>query len=60
MSNLIQIKYLGQAGFVIKQAEKSFVIDPYLSNYVVESGIGAAELFSREFAAPVTPSQLTG
>jgi L-ascorbate 6-phosphate lactonase len=60
MDKLIQIKYLGQAGFVVRQGENSFVIDPYLSNYVVEGGIGSAELFSREFAPPILPSDITG
>lgn len=58
MGELIQLKYLGQAGFIVKTNSQSFVMDPYLSNYVVESGAGSAELFSREFPAPVKPGEV--
>jgi L-ascorbate metabolism protein UlaG (beta-lactamase superfamily) len=49
---LLGLTYLGQAGFWVKNGSTQFLIDPYLSNYVVDGGIGAAELFSREFPAP--------
>ena len=58
--DLNEITYLGQAGFWIKNQSSNFLIDPYLSNYVVESGIGSAELFSREYPAPVTMSDMAG
>ncbi|MEA5079134.1 MAG: MBL fold metallo-hydrolase [Anaerolineaceae bacterium] len=60
MEDLIHLQYLGQAGFVVETKTQKFVIDPYLSNYVVEGGIGSAEMFSREFPVPVQPDQLRG
>ena len=48
-----EITYLGQAGFLLDQDGQRILIDPYLSNYVVDGGIGSAELFSREFPAPL-------
>jgi L-ascorbate 6-phosphate lactonase len=57
--NLIRITSLGQAGFIISQRECTFIIDPYLSNYVVDSGVGSAELFSREFEPPIQPKNLS-
>ena len=56
--NLIEITFLGQAGFLFKYGDDSFLIDPYLSNYVVDSGIGSAELFSRQFPAPLAVTDL--
>lgn len=60
MEDLIHLQYLGQAGFVVEANSQKFIIDPYLSNYVVEGGIGSAEMFSREFPVPVQPDQLAG
>ena len=55
---LIKFTFLGQAGFLIRDSSHEFLIDPYLSNYVVDSGIGPAEVFSREFPAPMSPADL--
>ena len=52
-NELIEFTFLGQAGFLIGRGKDSFLIDPYLSNYVVEKGIGPADLFSREYPAPL-------
>ena len=57
--DLNEIIYLGQAGFWIKNEKQNFLIDPYLSNYVVTSGIGSAESFSREFPAPFQPEKMS-
>jgi L-ascorbate metabolism protein UlaG (beta-lactamase superfamily) len=48
----IEFTFLGQAGFIIVFGDLDILIDPYLSNYVVDSGIGSKELFSREFPPP--------
>ncbi len=56
----MEFQYLGQAGFLLKQQSFCFMIDPYLSNYVVTSGIGDAEHFSRAFPAPIDPRSLYG
>jgi L-ascorbate 6-phosphate lactonase len=56
----MKITYLGQAGFLMEDQTMRFLIDPYLSNYVVTSGAGSAELFSREFQAPLAAQDLTG
>ena len=53
MADFLELKFLGQAGFVINHGDDHFMIDPYLSNYVVDSGIGQAELFSRAFPPPL-------
>jgi L-ascorbate metabolism protein UlaG (beta-lactamase superfamily) len=52
------LTFLGQAGFLIEIKRHRFLIDPYLSNYVVSSGIGSAEYFSREFKPPFSPTEL--
>ncbi|HCS39808.1 MAG TPA: hypothetical protein DIW44_09530 [Anaerolineaceae bacterium] len=57
---MLQLKYLGQAGFQIITHSLCFMIDPYLSNYVVTSGIGDAEHFNRAFAPPMEPQTLRG
>ncbi|MHC1741186.1 MAG: MBL fold metallo-hydrolase [Anaerolineaceae bacterium] len=57
--SLIHFTFLGQAGFLIQFEKCRILIDPYLSNYVVDGGIGPAELFSREFPAPIQLSELT-
>ncbi len=56
----MEFKYLGQAGFQIVCDQHIFLVDPYLSNYVVTSGIGDAEHFSRAFPAPIDPAALRG
>lgn len=54
----MKIMFLGQAGFLIEGNGTRFIIDPYLSNFVVDSGIGNAKLFSREFPAPIQTDKL--
>lgn len=54
----MKLTFLGQAGFLIEFEEMRFLIDPYLSDYVVSSGIGSAQYFSREFEPPFAPSEL--
>lgn len=54
------IEYLGQAGYKIKGEGVTLMIDPYLSNYVVESGAGSADSFSRAFPPPEKPEALRG
>lgn len=56
----MKITSLGQAGFLFESETMRFLIDPYLSNFVVTSGIGDSGLFSREFPAPVDPGKVTG
>jgi L-ascorbate 6-phosphate lactonase len=56
--SLIEFTFLGQDGFRIKVEGHCFLIDPYLSEYVVESGIGSAESFSRQFPAPLQVEDL--
>lgn len=56
---LVEFTFLGQAGFIVRDADHGFLIDPYLSNYVVDGGIGPAELFSREFPAPLQAEEMT-
>ncbi len=53
-------EYLGQAGYRIKGKAVTILIDPYLSNYVVESGTGDAEHFSRAFPPPEDSQELHG
>jgi len=50
---LVEFTFLGQDGFFVQTKESGFLIDPYLSNYVVDSGLGSAEVFSRQFPVPV-------
>lgn len=54
------IEFLGQAGFWIRGQNVSFLIDPCLSNYVVESGAGDANQFARQFPPPELPSAFQG
>lgn len=54
----MHLKYLGQTGFLISLEEGNFLIDPYLSNYVVSSGIGDARYFSRQYPPPVSIEEL--
>jgi L-ascorbate metabolism protein UlaG (beta-lactamase superfamily) len=56
----LKLTYLGQAGFIADCDGVRIVIDPYLSNYVVDGGIGSAELFSRAFPPPVHAGEVTG
>ncbi len=56
----MELKYLGQAGFQITVDTHIFMIDPYLSNYVVTSGIGDAEHFNRAFPTPIDPEKVLG
>ncbi len=46
---------LGQAGYFFKTGETSFVIDPYLSDWVYEL---VGEPWVRKFAPPILPDQL--
>lgn len=54
----MKLTFLGQAGLLIESRSLRFLVDPYLSNYVVTSGIGDPELFSREFLPPFNPWEL--
>lgn len=56
----LKITYLGQAGFIFDWDGSRVVIDPYLSNYVVDGGIGSPELFSRAFPPPIRAGEVTG
>jgi L-ascorbate metabolism protein UlaG (beta-lactamase superfamily) len=56
----VKITYLGQAGFILEWDGVRIVIDPYLSNYVVDGGIGSPELFSRAFPPPFRAGEVTG
>ena len=55
----MELTYLGQAGFLIEDNERRYLIDPYLSNYVVTGGIGDPEYFSRVFKKEmgISPSE---
>ncbi|PKO03290.1 MAG: MBL fold metallo-hydrolase [Chloroflexi bacterium HGW-Chloroflexi-5] len=59
MKNM-ELMYLGQAGLQIIDHSICIMIDPYLSNYVVTSGIGDAENFNRSFPAPIDPQLVRG
>ena len=54
------VEYLGQAGYRIKSSKSTFLIDPYLSNYVVDGGFGSPEVFGREFSPPEDPGCMDG
>jgi L-ascorbate 6-phosphate lactonase len=56
----MELKYLGQAGFQLSGQSFIVMIDPYLSNYVVTSGIGDAEHFNRAFPTPIDPQSVHG
>lgn len=56
----LKLTYLGQAGLILDSGQTRIVFDPYLSNYVVTSGIGSAELFSRAFPPPAKAEELSG
>lgn len=55
----MKLTYLGQAGLIADTGRESVLFDPYLSNYVVDSGIGSAELFTRAFPPPLYAHELT-
>jgi L-ascorbate metabolism protein UlaG (beta-lactamase superfamily) len=54
----VELTFLGQAGFLVRFGNIRLLIDPYLSNYVVDGGIGPATLFSREFPPPILAAKL--
>lgn len=54
----MEFMYLGQAGFQILDHSIKLMVDPYLSNYVVTSGIGDAEHFYRAFPTPINPKDV--
>ncbi len=54
----MKLIFLGQAGFLIETGRHRYLIDPYLSNFIVSSGIGSANYFSREFEPPFLPTEL--
>mgnify|MGYP000858751347 FL=1 len=56
----MKLTYFGQAGVLIETEESRFLIDPYLSNSVVTSGVGDARVFSRSFNPPLLPEELRG
>ncbi len=56
---MLEFTFLGQAGFLIQTEQSRFLVDPYLSNYVVTSGIGDPELFARSFPPPFNVEELT-
>lgn len=56
----MKLIYFGQAGVLIETDEGRFLIDPYLSNSVVTSGVGDARVFSRSFQPPMLPEDLQG
>ncbi len=54
----MKLTYLGQAGILLEGKSSTILIDPYLSNYVVEGGYGNAEQFHRNFPPPILPEKL--
>jgi L-ascorbate metabolism protein UlaG (beta-lactamase superfamily) len=56
----MKIQYLGQAGFLIEGMNSRILVDPYLSNYVIDGGYGSVEGFSRNFPPPIKPGFLKG
>jgi L-ascorbate metabolism protein UlaG (beta-lactamase superfamily) len=59
-SSSLLIEYLGQAGFWMRAPGVSFLIDPYLSNYVLDSRAGSGEGFQRAFPPPEAPQTMPG
>lgn len=55
----MKLTYLGQAGLIVDTGRERILFDPYLSNYVADSGIGSAELFTRAFPPPLFAQDLT-
>ena len=55
----LKLTYLGQAGLIVDTGRERILFDPYLSNYVVDSGIGSAELFARAFPPPLFAQDFT-
>lgn len=54
------IAWLGQAGFLLRQAGLSIVIDPYLSDSLAEKYRGKRFPHLRMMPAPIAPGELTG
>ncbi len=54
----MNLTYLGQAGILLEGKNSTILIDPYLSNYVVEGGYGDATLFKRNFPPPIPAEKL--
>lgn len=54
----MKLTYLGQAGILLEGKRSTILIDPYLSNFVVEGGYGEAEQFNRNFPPPILPENL--
>jgi L-ascorbate 6-phosphate lactonase len=55
---MMEIQFLGQAGFLISGTQSRYLIDPYLSNFVITGGYGSEELFTRNFPPPILPGKL--
>lgn len=55
-----RLAWLGQAGFLIRQAGLTIVIDPYLSDSLAEKYRGKAFPHVRMMPAPMAPGELTG
>jgi len=55
----VRIQFLGQAGFLISGTRSRFLIDPYLSDFVITGGYGSAELFRRNFPPPVRAEDMS-
>jgi L-ascorbate 6-phosphate lactonase len=55
---MMKIQFLGQAGFLMSGTRSRYLIDPYLSDFVITGGYGSAELFMRNFPPPILPGEL--
>jgi L-ascorbate metabolism protein UlaG (beta-lactamase superfamily) len=58
LPNEVEISWLGQAGFIIRNSEISLVIDPYLSDSLAKKYAGREFSHKRMHEAPLTPEQL--
>src|SRR5260370_8151512 len=56
----IAIWWLGQSGFLIKSAEATLVVDPYLSEHLTKKYEGTARPHVRMTRAPLSASDLSG
>ncbi len=54
----MKIQFLGQAGFLMSGTRSRYLIDPYLSDFVITGGYGGVEFFTRNFPPPVLPGEL--
>ena len=54
------VAWLGQAGFLVRQAGLTLVVDPYLSDSLAEKYRGTRFPHVRMMPAPVAPGDLTG